>query len=139
MKEILGEAEGIGCTVALYNHGGWFGEPENQIRIIQAIGSENIRMVYNFHHGHHQLDRFEELFDMMLPYLSAVNINGMKAEGPKIITLGEGDREPDMLRYIKASGYSGPVGILGHTEGEDIRTVLERNLAGLEKLRKVAD
>ncbi len=135
VKEILAEAEEIGCTVALYNHGGWFGETENQIGIIKAIGSEKLRMVYNFHHGHHQLDRFEELFEMMLPYLSAVNINGMKAEGPMIITLGEGDRELEMLRFIKESGYSGPIGILGHTEGEDIRPVLERNLRGLEKLK----
>ena len=71
----------------------------------------------------------------MLPYLSAVNINGMRAEGPKIITLGEGDRELEMLRIIRDSGYQGPIGILGHTEGEDIRVVLERNLAGLEKLK----
>ena len=101
-------------------------------RIIEAIGSEKIRIVYNFHHGHHQVDRFEELLDLMLPYLSAININGMKAEGPKIITLGEGDRELEMLKIIKASGYNGPIGILGHTEGEDIRLVLERNLEGLE-------
>jgi hypothetical protein len=41
-----------------------------------------------------------------------------------------------MLRIIQNSGYSGPIGILGHTEGEDIRVVLERNLKGLEELRK---
>ena len=28
------EAEADGCTVGLYNHGGWFGEPENQIAVI---------------------------------------------------------------------------------------------------------
>jgi len=134
LKEILREAEQIGCTIALYNHGDWFGEPENQIKIIQAIGSDKIRLVYNFHHGHHQVDRFEGLFEKMLPYLSAVNLNGMSADGPKIITIGEGDKELEMLRVIKASGYSGSVGILGHTEGEDIRPVLERNLKGLEKL-----
>src|SRR5262249_52928166 len=28
----LAQAAGdIGCSIALYNHGGWFGEPENQI------------------------------------------------------------------------------------------------------------
>jgi len=32
----IAEAAGqIGCTVELYNHGGWFGEPENQIAIIE--------------------------------------------------------------------------------------------------------
>jgi sugar phosphate isomerase/epimerase len=135
MKEVLSEAEKAGCTIALYNHGSWFGEPENQIRIIEAIGSEKIRIVYNFHHGHHQMNRFEELLDQMKPYLSAININGMRKEGPKIITLGEGDRELDMLRSIVKAGYKGPIGILGHTEGEDIRPVLERNLKGLDRLK----
>ena len=132
---VLQHAEEMGCTMALYNHGDWFGEPENQVRIIQAIGSDRIRIVYNFHHGHHQVDRFGELLEVMKPYLSAININGMKVEGPKIITLGEGDREVEMLRTIKDSGYCGPIGILGHTEGEDIRVVLERNLEGLQQLK----
>jgi sugar phosphate isomerase/epimerase len=132
---MLEEAEKIGCTLALYNHGGWFGEPENQVRIIEALGSEKLRIVYNFHHGHLQMDRFEELMDLMLPYLSVINLNGMRKGGPKIMTLGEGDRELEMLRIIRDSGYRGPIGIIGHTEGEDIRPVLERNLKGLEKLR----
>ena len=136
VKKILLEAEDIGCTLALYNHGGWFGEPVNLIRIIESVGSEKIRIVYNFHHAHHQVDQFEALLQKMLPYLSTININGMKVEGPKIISLGDGDRELEMLSIIRASGYSGPIGILGHTEGEDIRVVLERNLKGLEQLKK---
>jgi hypothetical protein len=134
VSEVLGAAEKSGCTLALYNHGGWFGEPENQVRIIRAVAPERIRIVYNFHHGHHQIDRFGELLEVMMPYLSVININGMKAGGPKILPLGEGDREKEMLGAIVASGYKGPIGILGHTEGEDIRTVLQRNLKGLERL-----
>jgi sugar phosphate isomerase/epimerase len=133
---VLHWADRNGCTIALYNHGDWFGEPENQVRIIKALGPDRVRLVYNFHHGHHQVDRFGELMELMLPYLSAININGMKVEGPKIITLGEGDRELEMLKVIAASGYNGSIGILGHTEGEDIRVVLERNLEGLGKLKK---
>jgi len=136
LTEVLAWTDKIGCTIALYNHGGWFGEPENQIRIIEAIGSEKIRIVYNFHHGHHQVEQFKTLLDKMLPYLSTININGMKVEGPQIITLGEGDRELEMLKIIDESGFKGPIGILGHTEGEDIRVVLERNLKGLEKLKQ---
>lgn len=135
LKTIQLPIKNCGCSMALYNHGGWYGEPENQIRIIEQLGPDNVKMVYNFHHGHHQVSRFEELLKLMLPYLSTINLNGMKVEGPKIITLGEGDRELDMLRTIQSSGYRGPIGILGHTEGEDIRIVLERNLEGLEKLK----
>jgi len=137
IREILQRAEEIGCTLALYNHGGWFGEPGNLIRIIEAIGSDKIRIVYNFHHGHHRIDSFREDFTQMMPYLSTININGMRKEGPKIITLGKGDRELGMLKVIKESGYTGPIGILGHTDGEDIRLVLDRNLKGLEQLKKM--
>jgi sugar phosphate isomerase/epimerase len=136
VKEILRECEEIGCTLALYNHGGWFGEPDNLVRIVESVGSDKLRIVYNFHHGHHHTELFQEHLEKMLPYLSTININGMKPTGPKIITLGEGDLELEMLRVIMESGYSGPIGILGHTEGEDIRLVLEGNLKGLEELRK---
>jgi sugar phosphate isomerase/epimerase len=134
LSPVLQRAEEIGCTLALYNHGGWFGEPENQVRIIETMASDKVGIVYNFHHGHHQVERFNELLEVMMPYLTCININGMMVEGPKIITLGEGDRELGMLRAIAASGYRGPIGIIGHTEGEDIRVVLERNLKGLWKL-----
>ena len=137
IREILQRAEEIGCTLALYNHGGWFGEPGNLIRIIETIGSDKIKIVYNFHHGHHRIDSFSEDFTLMMPYLSTININGMRKDGPKIITLGKGDRELGMLKVIKESGYTGPIGILGHTDGEDIRPVLERNLKGLEQLEKI--
>jgi sugar phosphate isomerase/epimerase len=136
VREIHQEALELGCSIALYNHGGWFGEPDNLVRIIDIIGSDKVRIVYNFHHAHHQLDQFGKNLELMLPYLSSININGMRVEGPKIITLGEGDRELEMLRIVRASGYSGPIGILGHTDGEDIRVVLERNLKGLEELKK---
>ena len=135
VSTVLDWAEQHGCTISLYNHGDWFGEPENQIRIIEATGSDRVRIVYNFHHGHEQVERFEGMFEEMLPYLSAININGMRVEGPKIITIGEGDRELEMLRIISSSGYRGPIGILGHTEGKDIRGVLEANLEGLERLK----
>ena len=136
VREVLIRAEEMGCTLALYNHGGWFGEPENLVRIIEAIGSDKIKIVYNFHHGHHRIDQFREDFTLMMPYLSTVNINGMRKEEAKIITLGQGDKELNMLKVMKESGYSGSVGILGHTDGEDIRVVLKRNLEGLEQLKE---
>ena len=70
----------------------------------------------------------------MMPYLSTVNINGMRKEGPKIISLGDGDLELEMLHELKNSGFSGSIGILGHTDNEDIRKPLERNLKGLKSL-----
>jgi sugar phosphate isomerase/epimerase len=123
-----------GCRVALYNHMDWFGEPENQVRIIETIGSDNIGIVYNFHHGHHQIDRFGELLQVMMPYLWTININGMNVNGPKILDVGKGEYDTQMIRAIISSGYSGSIGIIGHTDGEDIEPVLERNLQGLEEI-----
>jgi len=136
VREVLQRAEDIGCTMALYNHGGWFGEPENLVRIIDAIGSDKIKIVYNFHHAHHRIDQFKADLTRMMPYLSTININGMSKDGPMIITLGKGDEELKMLKVIKESGYKGPIGILGHTDGEDIKVVLKRNLEGLAQMKE---
>ncbi|MFZ5939206.1 MAG: sugar phosphate isomerase/epimerase family protein [Bacteroidota bacterium] len=136
IRAVQSRAAESGSTVALYNHGGWFGEPENQIRLIRNIDPEHLRIVYNFHHGHLQTERFPELFERMLPYLSAVNINGMKKEGPKIIPVGEGDLEYAMLKKVYDSGFTGTIGILGHTEGQDIKPVLEKNMEGLQDLAR---
>ena len=135
LSAVLERAEAIGCSLALYNHGEWFGEPANQVEIIKAIGPDRVRLVYNFHHGHHQVENFSSLMELMLPYLSTINLNGMNVDGPKILPLGQGERDLELLKIIAESGYRGKIGIIGHTEGEDIRPVLERNLAGLEKLR----
>jgi sugar phosphate isomerase/epimerase len=137
IRKILSEADKIGCSLSLYNHGGWYGEPANLVRILKELESEQVKIVYNFHHAHLQVEQFKEHLELMLPHLSTININGMKVEGPKIITLGKGDRELEMLRIIQASGYSGPIGIIGHTEGKDIRAVLEGNLEGLEVLKSL--
>lgn len=123
-----------GSTVALYNHGGWMGVPENQVRIIEAAGEEDLGIVFNFHHGHDQIDRFEQALDTMMPYLETVNLNGMEKDGAHILDIGKGDYEAEMIATLIASGYSGEIGIIGHTEGEDVRDVLSRNLAGLQQV-----
>jgi hypothetical protein len=122
--------------IALYNHGDWFGEPENQIRILKQLNSPIFGMVYSFHHGHHQMASFPSLMKKMKPWLWTVNINGMKKDGPQILTVGTGDNELDMLRAVEKSGFQGTIGILGHIEDDDVEKVLQRNLEGLDKLQK---
>ncbi len=46
--------------MGLYNHGGWFGEPENQIAIIEHLKMSNVGIVYNLHHGHDHVERFKD-------------------------------------------------------------------------------
>src|SRR6185295_9036227 len=69
IRSIADEAATIGCRAALYNHGGWFGEPENQLAIIRELKLPNVGIVYNLHHGHEHLDRFPALLKKMLPHL----------------------------------------------------------------------
>ena len=52
IRPIAEAAAKIGCSVALYNHGAWFGEPENQLEIIERLKMSNVGIVYNLHHGH---------------------------------------------------------------------------------------
>ena len=140
LRPLAEEAAKIGCSLALYNHGGWFGEPENQIAIIERLkerGFANVGMVYNLHHGHDHLDRFPALLAKTTPYLMALNLNGMDPggdrHGRKILPLGQGSRDLELLRVIAASGYHGPIGILGHTM-DDAEERLKDNLDGLDWL-----
>jgi sugar phosphate isomerase/epimerase len=139
---IVEEAGRIGCTVGLYNHGNWFGEPENQIAVKVRIGKPNVGLVYNLHHGHDHLDRFPALLATMKPHLLALNLNGMVKNGDragkKILPLGQGDLDLGLLRAIRDSGYRGPVGIIGHTM-DDAEARLRDNLDGLDWLRGQLD
>jgi sugar phosphate isomerase/epimerase len=138
LRPIADAAAAIGCKVGLYNHGGWFGEPGNQLAIIKALNAPNVGIVYNFHHGHDQIDRFPALLDKMTPHLYCININGMLKDGErvgkKILTVGEGDQELAMLQTIQKSRWRGPIGILNHRPEADAEESLRHNLEGLNKL-----
>ena len=141
IRAIADAAGQVGCSVALYNHGGWFGEPENQIAIIEtlrACGLTNAGIVYNLHHGHEHLPRLPTLLHKMKPHLMAFNLNGMTADGEradkKILPLGQGHLDLKVLRTLVESGWRGPVGILNHTS-EDAEARLLDNLEGLDWLK----
>lgn len=127
-------AERLGCKIALYNHGGWFGKPENQLRIIKALPKQDIGVVFNFHHAHDALNSYSTNIKKLLPYLWCVNLNGMKKMGPKIITIGAGDLEKEMINQLLELKYKGPFGILGHVKGGDPEFVLEENYRGLQSI-----
>lgn len=139
LRPIAAAARKIGCSVALYNHGGWFGEPENQAQICEQIQETNVGIVYNLHHGHDHLDNFLPSFKRIQPWLFCVNINGMdrdgERQGRKILQLGQGEKDLELLGAILKTGYKGPIGILGHTS-HDAELTLRDNLDGLDWLLK---
>ncbi|MBU6176030.1 MAG: TIM barrel protein [Planctomycetes bacterium] len=134
---IADAANAIGCKVGLYNHGGWFGVPENMVRMVRELKRPNVGIVYNLHHAHEELERLPEVLQLLKPYLLVLNVNGMETGGDqvgkKILVIGEGNRDRWVFEAISKSGYAGPIGILNHTN-EDARTRLEANLAGLRQL-----
>lgn len=142
LRPIAEAAAKLECKVALYNHGGWSGEPENQIAVIEALGLKNVGIVYNQHHGHDHLDRFPALLKTMKPHLLALNLNGMvkggDRVGKKILPLGAGDLDLGLLKVVRDSGYAGPIGILGHTQ-DDAAERLADNLDGLGWLKLQLD
>jgi len=135
----------LGCKIALYNHGGWTGLQTNQVQIIQKLqahyDAKDLGIVLNFHHAHPYVNDFSALFQQAQPYLFLVNTNGMRvkinADGkhvpnPKILALGQGDYEVDMLRVVKESGYVGPIGVIDHVKKIDPEVNLRNNLKALK-------
>ena len=149
IKPIVDKTRELGLKFALYNHKGWTGEPENMVAVIEHIkasqpNSDHIGIVYNFHHGHGDIEDFESRFKTLLPYLFCVNLNGMvnpehvdeKTMKNKILTIGTGIHEEKMIRTVIASGYSGPIGIINHRNHLDAKKALQDNIDGLQKLLK---
>ena len=134
VKYLSTRAKQLGCKVALYNHGGWYGKPTNQLKIIQHLPNEEVGVVFNFHHAHDSLEEYENNIKMLLPFLWCVSLNGMKPEGPKIINIGEGTEEKKMIDYLLGLGYQGPFAILSKVKGGDPEIILEENYKGLQKL-----
>jgi len=129
----------LNCSLGLYNHGGWGGEPKNLIAVCQRLrelGHDHVGVVYNFHHGHGHIDDWKSSFEKLQPWLICLNLNGMnQGADPKILGIGKGPHELEMIRVVVDSGYEGPIGILDHRSELDARESLQENLDGLEQIR----
>ena len=131
------QLEQRGCQLALYNHGGWAGHPDNLVAIVTELrgrGNNNAGIAYNLHHAHDILPQFKHYLNKMLPFLYSLNLNGMQVNGPKILPIGAGDNDREILSIIRESGYEGLIGILDHRDELDAAKALQENLEGLRKL-----
>ena len=134
VKYIAEKAAEAGSSVGLYNHGGWFGEPENQVAIIENLKLPNLGIVYNFSHSEEQIHRFPEFYPKILPYLYAINLTGLQGGIPaKVVPVGQGNIEYKMMKLIEESSYSGPVGIINEDFAPDAEDGLKMNMEGLKK------
>tara|TARA_R110002049_G_scaffold305056_3_gene501072 strand:+ start:13203 stop:14099 length:897 start_codon:yes stop_codon:yes gene_type:complete len=145
LLQVVKDAKKFDFQFGLYNHGGWGGEPENLVAVCEAFhqrGFDNVGIVYNFHHGHAHIGRFADSLARMKPYLLCINLNGMadpdsvdeKSKKNKILPIGSGNHEAFMIKTIIDSGYTGPIGVLGHVPNRDVAITLRENLDGLGEL-----
>lgn len=128
-----------GNTIALYNHGGWFGSMNNQLAIIrklEELGVKGVGIVYNFSHArdahHDETAIFNAIWREIASYVVAVNVTGTAMEGT-VIYPSEGDRELEMMRIIEESGWLGPIGLTAE-KGGDAELTLRNDLIGLDWL-----
>ncbi|MDB5298259.1 MAG: putative heme-binding protein, partial [Phycisphaerales bacterium] len=141
LRPVAAAAAAVGCTVGLYNHGGWAAEPANMTAIVSRLKSQgvaNVGIVYNLSHGYGDLGDFADRFRLVLPHLLAVNLNGTSplppgVKGDPIVPLGCGSMDVALLKTIRDSGYAGPIGIINESD-EDAAARLLDNLDGLDWL-----
>lgn len=144
LRPMVEKTAKLGLRLGLYNHGGWGGEPENLAAVCKYLrkhqDAEHVGIVYNFHHGHEHIVRFPEAFAAVKPYLLCLNLNGMADPSSlagnqnKILPIGKGVHEHDMIKEVLRQGYQGPIGILDHRAELDAELSLKQNLDGLETL-----
>jgi hydroxypyruvate isomerase len=133
IRYIARKAGELGCQVGLYNHGGWFGEPENQLAIIEHLDMRNVGMVYNFHHARKHHQRFSSFYPKIEPHLLCLNIAGLKeGDTQRFYRTGQGGVEKNMIRQVWKSGYKGPIGIINHNEAVDAKKGLTEEMEGLK-------
>ena len=138
LVDLAGEND---MRIALYNHLGWYGEPENNVRIIERLskqGRDNVGIVYQQHHGHHHLDRWEQMLSTAAPHLFAIGLNGMVPGahwgGRKIHPYGHGQDDQRLLEALLAADCDPLVTILCHTM-DDAELRLRDELDGLAVIR----
>ena len=138
MLPLAEAARKLGASLGLYNHGGWGGEPANLVAVckrLHELGHDHTGIVYNFHHGHDHIEDFGAVLKLMKPHLLCLNLNGMNPDAqPKILPIGQGRHEGEMIAAIIESGYDGPIGILDHRNDTDAEVALRENIEGLKKV-----
>ena len=145
LQPLVAKTKELGLKLGLYNHGGWGGEPQNLVAVCEFLRATNdaqhVGIIYNFHHGHERIADFDKSLALMQPYLLCINLNGMLAAeaveqsaSNKILTIGSGDYERQMIESVRRSDYSGPIGILDHRKELDAEESLRLNLMGLKRI-----
>ncbi len=137
IRKIIELAKPYGCQVELYNHNGWFGQPNNEVAVIKRLrqkGVSGVGMIYNFSHGHADIADFPAIWKRIAPYVVTVNVTGM-VKDESLIPPSQGDHELELLRTILVSQWRGPIGVIAE-QGGDAQVTLRNDLRGLDWLAR---
>ncbi len=136
VDQIAAEIEPLGGRVGLYNHGGWLGEIENQLKVLKAMKQQNAGIALNLHHGGPSPNRVSKIIEQAGDRLLAIVLNGHNADGkPRgIQPFGSHDADLGTLRAIIDSGFTGSIGLLDHNFESDTETRLSRSADGLDRI-----
>lgn len=63
------------------NHGSWGLEPATMVVVVKRGEVDNVGIVYNFFHGHDQLDLMPDAFRAIGPYLMSIKSQRCDAGG----------------------------------------------------------
>jgi len=146
VREIADVAEKSGLRVALYPHLGMYVERvEDAMRLAKKVDRKNVGVTFNLCH-YLKLDdekNLEQRLKEAMPYLFAVSING--ADGGEtnrmdwdrlIQTLDRGAFDVGrVLKTLKRSGYTGPIGLQCYAIPGDNRENLKRSMKAWRNLR----
>ena len=137
LEPLVRLAEDASMRVSLTNHLGWFGEPENQVEVIDELASReltNVRIAYQFQHGHHHAHRFQDVLDVMRPHLGSIALSGVDPDGiqtgRKILPWGAGRMDRKLAHLVMASGWEGQIAVQGHSV-DDVEPRLLDSLEGI--------
>lgn len=117
MKELVKIAETNDIIIVHENCSGWAGKsPENSLRLVEEINSQNLKLLYdtgNVLHYNKGVDPLE-FYNFIKPYIEYVHIKDYD-ENEKACYPGDGKaRVKEILTELKNSGYNGFVSIEPH-------------------------
>lgn len=131
-------ARDVGLSLTLYNHLGWYGEPLNQLRVLDELarrGFADTGLAYMQHHGHAHVDGFAALWEQIKDRVVTLGLNGTRDGAHwgtgKVLPYGSGPRDLELAGVIADSGWRGTTALIGHTM-DDIEVRLLDNLEGLD-------
>ncbi len=147
IKQFIGVAESKGITLVIENHGGMPGTAEEVIRVIEEVGSENLRALVDIGNflvaGQDTLEGTRKLAHLcehvhakdfkLLPEPPREGSRARSAMKPTVI--GEGDvKVVECLKALKDGGYDGFISIEFEAFDMDSREGIRRSVKYIENV-----